>query len=530
MVYVAGVLILPAPAAIVLPFVSVLASEIASRRTWWKALFNVSQFTIAAAVAGVVWHFGARADSPDAAVMLENLLWAALASLLYYMANSWLTNVGLVLNVGGGLWATWWENHRTVLLPRLNLHVMGILFAGAWMIDPRAIFLLAVPAAVTFVSFHHIRALELKSAETQRLADRWEALARVSERLGERVDPDALLRIAASLVVEHGADAARIDADDRRATAFGRAATPALAQAIEAGEEPPAARVVDLPLKGGGGEIGRLRAAWAGPGPDTEAEALLAQIADRIAVALHNALLVEESAEVGALREVAKVKGELLAAVSHELRTPLALVVGYGELLKESRPPRQGVKWVGERIYNAGKQLERLVNDLLEAGRLESGRFSLDIRPLDVPAVVGTALDVARAGTRGGHTFVTRLADTLPAVQADPARIQQVLANLLSNAARYAPAGGTITVVASQVGPELVVAVEDEGTGVPDAERERIFEKFYRTAEAEQRTSQGLGLGLAICRDLVEAHGGRIWVEDAPTGGARFAFALPTIG
>jgi signal transduction histidine kinase len=261
--------------------------------------------------------------------------------------------------------------------------------------------------------------------------------------------------------------------------------------------------------------------------PNAEQAALLDQLADRIAVELENALLLEQGAEVEAVREVARLKDEFLSAVSHELRSPLALLIGYGELLQERPPGENEVRWMGERIHRAGEQLARLVDDLLEAGRLEQGRFSLDRRRLDPLVPARHAVETASA-THPTHVFDLREPeDAPPPVMADATRIQQVLTNLLSNAARYSPGGGRVTVALDWQPGFALFAVEDEGPGVPEPERCKVFEKFYRTADAQRQTRKGLGLGLAICRDLVVAHGGRIWVEAAPGGGARFAFTLP---
>src|SRR5439155_3710573 len=137
-----------------------------------------------------------------------------------------------------------------------------------------------------------------------------------------------------------------------------------------------------LELRVGNLDVGTLDAAWR-DAPTVEDEALLEQLADRVAAAIQNAVLLEQSGEVEAVREVTRMKNEFLSAVSHELRSPLALLIGYGELLKERPPGVEEVRWMGDRIHRAGEHLARLVDDLLEAGRLESGRFSLDLKPID---------------------------------------------------------------------------------------------------------------------------------------------------
>lgn len=525
MVYIAGIVLLSPAAAAVVPFVAMAICELFRRPRWYKALFNTAEYTLSIFAAALTWSWTAG-DVRSAHDLLGSFPAAVLASLVYYLLNTWFVNVVIVLERGGGLWESWWANHRNDVLPRISMHVMGILFAAAWLYDPRAIALLLVPAGVTWASFRQVRALELKTRSEQllrekseQLAARWETLASVSAQLGECVGADAVLAKGAALVVAHCADAARLRAGGRTATAQRAGAPTGLLD--DRGSE----RVRELPLRVGA-DVGTLEAAWADSGPTDDQTALLDQLADRIAVALENALLLEQGAEVEAVREVARLKDEFLSAVSHELRSPLALLIGYGELLKERPPAEDEVRWMGERIHRAGEHLARLVDDLLEAGRLESGRFSLDRRRLDPVAAATAALEIARA-THPSHGFELRGREGVPEVLADATRLQQVLTNLLSNAARYAPAGTRVTVAIEPDVDHVALAVEDEGLGVPPAERDHVFEKFYRTDEAKQQTKKGLGLGLAICRDLVAAHGGRIWVEDAPGGGARFVFTLP---
>ena len=527
LVFLPAVLLLPPPAVVLLAASATLLSQLWSRKPWYKVVFNTSQSTVSRGAASLAWTALTGGAVAEASVFLRNLPAVAVTCALYFVVNGILISSVLALQDGGRPWETWRANKRSVLLPQLGMYSMAALLAGAWLYDPRAIVLMVVPAAVTWASFRQIRALEAKTASEQalrerseRLAARWETLASVSAQLGACVGPDAVLNAAVRLVVAHCADAARAEAGARSAALVGEGAPPDVL--ATAGQ-----RARRLPLRVGGAEVGVLEAAWLAGAPNAEQAALLDQLADRIAVELENALLLEQGAEVEAVREVARMKDEFLSQVSHELRSPLALLIGYGELLKERPPGEDEVRWMGERIHRAGEHLARLVDDLLEAGRLEQGRFSLDRRRVDPLAAACQAVEAAGA-THPTHAFELREpAEAPPAVAADATRLQQVLTNLLSNAARYSPAGGHVTVALEQQPGVVVLAVEDEGPGVPDAERCKVFEKFYRTAGAQQQTKKGLGLGLAICRDLVVAHGGRIWVEDAPAGGARFAFTLP---
>lgn len=527
LVYLPAVLLLPTPAVVLIAAGGMIASQLLARAPWYKVAFNASQSVLSRGSASLVWIWLAG-GAPDATRdLLEHLPAVAVTCVVYFAVNGVLISTVLSLQQGGRPWETWRANKGSVLLPQLGMYFMATVFAGGWLYDPRAILLLVVPTAVIWGSFRQIRALEEKTASEQalrerseRLAARWETLASVSAQLGACVGPEAVLSAAVRLVVAHCADAARVEAGTRSA-ALARDDVPA---DVLAAAGPRARR---LPLRVGATEVGLLEIAWLAGAPSSEQAALLDPLADRVAVELENALLLEQGAEVEAVREVARLKDEFLSAVSHELRSPLALLIGYGELLQERPPGEDEVRWMGERIHRAGEQLARLVDDLLEAGRLEQGRFSLDRRRLDPLAAARQAVEAAGA-THPTHVFVlSEPAEPPPPVLADATRLQQVLTNLLSNAARYSPEGGRVTVVLERQPGMVALAVEDEGPGVPATERGKVFEKFYRTAQAQQQIKKGLGLGLAICRDLVVAHGGRIWVEDAPGGGARFGFTLP---
>jgi two-component system sensor histidine kinase KdpD len=398
--------------------------------------------------------------------------------------------------------------------------------------DPRAIPLLLVPVGVTWASFRQIAALEVKTKESQLLAARWAVLAETSRRLGERVDADGVIQASAHLLVEYCADAAYVVVKGgHTAEAPSQDVSLAVPSWLATPPGDPAAVVADLrvvPLKAAGDMMGTLFVAWIAAPPAPNQLALLEPLADRIALAIHQALLLSQAAEVETIRELQRAKGEFLAAVSHEMRAPVGLLSGYGELLAARPGPRQQIRWIGTHMGAATRQLARMIDDLLDAGRIESGRFSLNLHVVDACDLASRACDVARAA-HPSHQFSFACAGRDLLVRADADRVRQVLSNLLSNAARYAPAGTRVSTTVERRGDEVVVAVEDEGPGVPAAERARIFEKFYRAERVKGRADGGLGLGLAIAGDIVAAHGGRIWVEDArPDGtGARFVFTIP---
>jgi len=221
-------------------------------------------------------------------------------------------------------------------------------------------------------------------------------------------------------------------------------------------------------------------------------------------------------------------KSEFLARMSHDLRQPLNAIVGFTDLLlmTEGEPlsPKQR-RHLGH-VAAASRQLLGLINDLRDLSRVESGRMEIHPEPCDVAALLEETLALFRTQTQDGRvSLVLEMISPLSRLLADRVRVQQVLHNLLSNAFKFTPEGGFITVTAKQVGLELEVAVRDTGVGVPLADQKRIFEAYEQAGPTEGQ-QKGVGLGLAIARRLVELHGGRIWVESAPGQGSTFTFRL----
>jgi signal transduction histidine kinase len=172
-----------------------------------------------------------------------------------------------------------------------------------------------------------------------------------------------------------------------------------------------------------------------------------------------------------------------------------------------------------------------VVGDLLDLSRLEAGRVELEPQPLDTPSLVRGALaavnDLFEAR---GTALRVNVPDSVPPILGDRRRVEQILTNLLSNAAKYTPSGGVVEVAASTNNGHVRLSVADNGPGVPESEREIVFDKFYRGREGRQRGEAGSGLGLAIVRSLVDLHGGSIRVEESPPRGARFIVELPRAG
>ncbi|WP_409032068.1 DUF4118 domain-containing protein [Janthinobacterium sp. CG_23.3] len=223
--------------------------------------------------------------------------------------------------------------------------------------------------------------------------------------------------------------------------------------------------------------------------------------------------------------ESERLRNALLAALSHDLRTPLTSLVGLSESLAMSAPPLAPAQLdMARALEQEALRMSALVANLLDMARIESGHVRLNLQWQALEEVVGSALRASAAQLRS-HTLRTRLADALPLVRYDAVLIERVLCNLLENAAKYTPAGSAITVAAEPSGQYLQVTVYDDGPGLPVGREEAIFEKFTR-GERES-AKPGVGLGLAICRAIVEAHGGTIRAGRAPRHGAAFVFTLP---
>ncbi|HEX3242065.1 MAG TPA: ATP-binding protein [Solirubrobacterales bacterium] len=211
---------------------------------------------------------------------------------------------------------------------------------------------------------------------------------------------------------------------------------------------------------------------------------------------------------------------EFVSDASHELRSPLTAIRGQLEVLaRQDSPSAAEVRRVERVTVTEIRRVERLVEDLLALARLDEG-VGPALGEIEAAAFLSGLVD------GGGEAVAVDLrADGT--VRADPDLIAQVVRNLLANARRHAGPGGHVRLSSTAGAGELIVAVDDDGPGIPPAERERVFDRFHRSERSRDRGSGGSGLGLAISRSIVEAHGGRIWVEESPLGGARVAFALP---
>jgi signal transduction histidine kinase len=213
---------------------------------------------------------------------------------------------------------------------------------------------------------------------------------------------------------------------------------------------------------------------------------------------------------------------------SHELRTPATTIMGFTELLMRRDPPSDVRQDWLERVYQASRRLSSIVDDLMDVSRVQSGKMTVNSEPTDLRDVLVEVLH-SIVPTTSRHTFQTDIPEGTPHVLADWDKLGQVLTNLLDNAVKYSPPGGTITVSAShEVGRgRVVVAVADQGIGIAPGDRERLFTTFHRIRRPEIAETRGTGLGLYIVRELLELMGGQVWVESELNVGSRFTFSIP---
>lgn len=255
----------------------------------------------------------------------------------------------------------------------------------------------------------------------------------------------------------------------------------------------------------------------------------LAQTFARIASALlENLRLLQEASQSEALREIDRLKTDFLSNISHELQTPLAaLKASLGFLSPTS--PGAAADIQASLIENARRnadRLHRLVADLIDVARLQNLQLKLNLEPLDLREVVQHAVEsLGPLLEEKGQRLETSTPQSPVVVLIDERRLEQALHNLVMNAHQYTAPGGRITITLSEEADRVVISVADTGPGIRSEERDRLFERFYRSAQA--RTGSGLGLGLAIAKGVVELHGGRIWVESELGRGSIFSFSLP---
>ncbi|RMF20414.1 MAG: sensor histidine kinase, partial [Deltaproteobacteria bacterium] len=245
----------------------------------------------------------------------------------------------------------------------------------------------------------------------------------------------------------------------------------------------------------------------------------------------HSARLAETNAR---LRELDEAKNRLLANVSHEMRTPVAAIVSAAKIINKYHDKKpEAVERFSQTILKEGRRLAHLINEALDLAKVESAKTEWHDTEVEPGAIVAAALEDLRAKAETAKVdLVSILDDGLPQLVADRDRLLQVLENVVDNGVKFTPEGGTVTVRVRDDDGQLLFEVSDTGIGIPESDRERVFERFYQVQDADPSREKpvGSGLGLTIARDIVERYGGRIWIESSPGCGTTLRFTIPLDG
>jgi PAS domain S-box-containing protein len=241
------------------------------------------------------------------------------------------------------------------------------------------------------------------------------------------------------------------------------------------------------------------------------------------------ASLVAQQAANRQLAELNQAKSDFVSIVSHEFRTPLTVIQGFSEMLRDEEIDPEEIKEYAGDINTEAVRLNRMINELLDLERMESGRMTLHRQATDLNAVIREVVERMSANAPG-HTLDLALDPDLPIFEGDQDKLVQVLTNLLHNAVKYSPDGGTVVIASRIEGPLAHVEVRDQGLGIPAEALDTIFERYSRIESPTNRHIQGTGLGLPIVRQIVEMHGGRVWAESTLGAGSVFHFTIPLHG
>lgn len=311
----------------------------------------------------------------------------------------------------------------------------------------------------------------------------------------------------------------------------------------------PSASYLGVPIHSGGQVIGVISVqSLDQEGRFTEADQrLLSTIASAVGVAIYNARLFEEARQARqAAEEADAAKSSFLSTVSHELRTPLTSVLGFAKIIRrrleerlfplipeDDRKVQQAKQQVVDNlgvVVSEGERLTKLIDDVLDLAKIEAGKFTWNMATVSMADVIERATAATASLFEAKKlTLLREVEPDLPAITGDQDRLIQVVINLISNAVKFTP-DGSIKVALRRDGDDLTVSVTDSGIGIAPADQPKVFEKFKQVGDTLTDKPKGTGLGLPICKEIVEYHGGRIWVESEPGKGSTFSFALPVAG
>lgn len=231
--------------------------------------------------------------------------------------------------------------------------------------------------------------------------------------------------------------------------------------------------------------------------------------------------------DITELKEMERIKDEMISGVSHEMRTPLTAMLGFTEFLLENEVETDSRREILETIHKETERLNDLIGNFLDMQRLKDDTLVISKETLAVADIVNHGARLFSIN-KDRHPITVDCPPGLPALKGDSEKLQQVMINLLSNACKYSPAGSKVTIGAKAADGEVIISVQDEGIGVPLEMREKVFERFFRIDNSDRRMVGGTGLGLALVKDIVTAHGGRVWIEANFPSGSRVLFSLPT--
>ena len=301
--------------------------------------------------------------------------------------------------------------------------------------------------------------------------------------------------------------------------------------AVPSNREPGSGAAIAVPLVRAGQSLGVLtvRSTYPLARFDDEDARLLSLFGDQAVATLTTAELVEQQRRaVEQLERLNSAKSDFVSIVSHEFRTPLTGIQGFSELMRDEDLTAEEMKEYASDINKDAQRLNRMITEMLDLDRMESGRMSLNRERTDINAIIIEATE-RLAPNSPRHSIQLNLDPDLPLIEIDRDKVNQVLLNLLSNAVKYSPGGGQIAVTTRVEGEMVHVFVRDSGLGIPEDSLEKVFERYSRLESGATRYIQGTGLGLPISRQIIEMHGGRAWVESTFGEGSVFQFTLPLV-
>jgi signal transduction histidine kinase len=335
-------------------------------------------------------------------------------------------------------------------------------------------------------------------------------LVRAGERFTSTLDISELLREIADVAVPALARACRVDAVDRDGIVMASQEIPA--EPSMDGSAPPS-----MEIHFRGMLVGRAYFVC-----DDGDAAALAELCRRAAPALHNARLYLEAVNKDRARDM------FLATLSHELKTPMTAILGWAQMLRSDGGASELFNEALDAIEQSARVQERLIEDILDVSRVITGKLHMDKKPVSVNAVVDDAIEMVTPAAQQNGVRVRTRVDGDPTVIGDEMRLRQVVWNLLTNAVKFTPSGGFVEVSTAVSGDKARLSVRDSGRGIRAEALPRLFDQFHQNNVADRAQHRGLGLGLAIVRHLVAAHGGRVEAQSPGEGkGSEFIVTLP---